>query len=218
MTLRASFRVAALYVDPHGPYPQLVADGAWFDGFEPDPDQLQLGLGPRAELRGRDARTFARDRPAVAHPPCGPWGKLAWRCHSQERSAAIHAVEVVRECGGILEHPVGSRLFEHFGIQTAPWTPERWLDAHGGYTLCLPQWDWGHRAEKGTILYVVGTDTLPPLLHRLEGEPYPVERMTHLERRLSPPALAWWLCSAASRCRPPGSTGEPDPSTELPSP
>lgn len=181
VTLRAAWPVAALYVDPLGPYPSLVADGAWYD-------------------EQRDATTFPGDRPAVAHPPCGPWGKLAWRCKSQERSAALHALEVVRHCGGVLEHPIGSRLFEFAGIPTSPWTPERELDAWGGYTLRIPQIEWGHRAEKATIFYIVGTAELPPLPHQLGAEPFPVERMGKPERRLTPPALAWWLCAVAARC------------------
>lgn len=203
MTLRASFQVAALYVDPEGPYPHLVADGAWFDGFEPDPNQLQLSLGSRAALRGRDARSFGYDRPVVAHPPCGPWGKLAWSCRNQDRGAALHAVEAVRRCGGILEHPVGSRLFAELEIPTAPWTSDRPVDRWGGYTLRIPQWHWGHRGAKDTILYVVGTAELPPLPLHEDGEPIPVQNMGHEERRLTPPAFAWWLCTAASWCSSP---------------
>lgn len=180
--LVAEWPVAALYVDPDGPYPTLVADDEWYD--------LE-----------RDARTFAGGRPVVAHPPCGPWGKLAWRCKNQDRSTGIHAVEVVRANGGILEHPVGSKLFEACEIPTSPWTPERTVDAYGGYTIRVPQWDWGHRGEKGTILYIVGTADLPPLPRRMTGAPYPVQNMGKLERRLTPSALAWWMCAVAARCR-----------------
>ena len=179
--LGAEWPVAALYVDPSGPYPALVANGEWYD----------------AE---RSARTYAGDLPVVAHPPCGPWGKLSWRCKDQDRTHAIHAIAEVRRCGGILEHPVGSRLFEECGIPTAPWTPDRETDEFGGYTLCFPQWNWGHRGEKGTIVYIVGTADLPPLPRRMTGTPHPIQKMGKRERRLTPPAFAWWMCSVASRC------------------
>lgn len=173
--------MAALYVDRAGPYPYLVADGAWFDVE-------------------RDARSFTGDRPVVAHPPCGPWGKLAWSCRRQDRGAALHAVEVVRACGGVLEHPLGSRLFDEAGIPTSPWTPDREVDAWGGYTIRVPQHDWGHRAAKETVLYVVGTADLPPWPEALGPPTCAVEQMDHVERRATPWALAWWLCDIAARC------------------
>jgi hypothetical protein len=179
--LRASWSVAALYVDQAGPYADLVADGQWYD-------------------QERDARTYAGDLPVVAHPSCGPWGKLAWRCQNQDKSTGLHAVAEVRRCGGILEHPVGSGLFDACGIPTAPWTPERTTDEFGGYTLRFPQWNWGHRGDKGTIVYIVGTGDLPPLPVREGGVQRAVERMGKRERRLTPPAFAWWMCSVAYRC------------------
>lgn len=189
--LHAAFPVAALYVDPKGPYRDLVADGAWYD----------------AE---RDATTFPDDRPVVAHPPCGPWGKLAWNCR-QDRTLAPHAVGVVRKCGGVLEHPVGSRLFAECGVPHGDWTnPERETDAWGGYTIKAPQFDWGHRGQKDTILYIVGTADLPPLFRCESGTtPHPVQNMGKRERRLTPPAFAWWLCNLASRCTPPPTRTSP---------
>lgn len=177
------FRVAALYVDPDGPYPSLVADGEWYD-------------------MARDARTFTGDLPVVAHPPCGPWGKLAWRCKNQDRSTAWHALELVRRNGGILEHPVGSRLFLEAGVPAGEWVnPERQLDAHGGYTIRLPQWDLGHRGHKDTIFYICGraapVQELPHLFKRHGGTPHPVQRMGKRERRLTPRAMAWWMCQVA---------------------
>lgn len=181
--LRASWPVAALFVDGLGPYPHLVGS-RWYD-------------------READACTYAGPWPVVAHPPCGPWGKLAWNCHAQERGHGLVGVAMVRRWGGVLEHPVGSRLFAECEIPTTPWTEERPTDPWGGYTIRVPQWDWGHRGEKDTILYVVGTEDLPPLPQRRGGAPKPVQDMGHLERRLTPPALAWWLCAVAARCRSP---------------
>ena len=172
--------VAALYVDAKGPYPGLVRE--WYDA-------------------DRDARSYSGDIPVVAHPPCGPWGKLAWRCKHQRREDAIHAVEVVRRVGGVLEHPVGSRLFEEMGIPTAPWDAWRTLDAWGGYTIRTPQWHYGHAGMKDTILYIVGTTDVPIPLERQGGEPRPVQNMAKSKRHLTPGAFAWWLCNLASRCQ-----------------
>jgi hypothetical protein len=184
----AQWKVAALYVDPKGPYRDLVSE--WYD-------------------EKRDARTYRGPLPVVAHPPCGPWGKLAWKTKGQSKEAGIHAVEMVRKFGGVLEHPVGSRLFETMGIPTGNWEQrERRTDEYGGYTIKIRQWDLGHRAEKETILYIVGTEYVPMLLaaQQMGGEErrVPVEHMTHLERRLTPAALALALAATASYARPGG--------------
>lgn len=178
--------VAALYVDPAGPYGRIAVEV--FD----------------AE---RDARTYTGDLPVVAHPPCGPWGRLSAFCKNQDRSLGIHAVEQVRRVGGVLEHPIGSKLFKECGIPTSPWTPDRELDAYGGYTIRIPLWHWGHLGEKDTVLYICprpGCDPvefLPPLPDRqCETAPRPVQNLSKGQRRLTPPAMAWWLCSVAVRC------------------
>lgn len=175
--------VTALYVDATGPYRDLVAEVY---------DEV------------RDARTYPGPMPVVAHPPCGPWGRYRHRC-DQDRSLAIYAVWQVRKWGGVLEHPVGSRLFREMNIPTTPWDDPaegRETDEWGGYTIKRPQFHWGHRSEKSTILYIVGTEEIPPLPERIEGpDLVPVERLGHRERRMTPPAMAWWLCSLASRCR-----------------
>ena len=185
---RGRFAVAALYVDPDGPYKGLVRE--FYD-------------------ESRDATTYDGDLPVVAHPPCGPWGKLAWRCKNQDKEAGRHAIRVVRRVGGVVEHPVGSKLFADMGIETAPWTPDRAVDARGGYTIKIRQWDQGHRALKDTILYIVGTDVLPMglAMAREGGEPMPVEHMTKLERRLTPSGLAYNLALLASMTTPPKERG-----------
>ena len=83
--------VAALYIDPRGPYPKLLGPELCWD-------------------ETRDARTYAGPWPVVAHPPCGPWGCMASMCE-QDASLGLLALEQVRRYGGIVEQPRNSRLF-----------------------------------------------------------------------------------------------------------
>jgi hypothetical protein len=171
----------ALYVDPNGPYPGIV--GEWYDA-------------------ARDARTYQGAAPVVAHPPCGPWSRLRNWCKHQDAGAGIHAFGVVRRTGGCLEHPAESRLWEAVG---AP-RPGAGPDAHGGWTLAIEQWHWGHDSVKPTWIYVVGVDPqdVPPMPYRDPSERPASDAfwgLDALERRLSPPALAVWLVELASRSR-----------------
>lgn len=108
----------------------------------------------------RDARTYTGWLPVVAHPPCRSWGRLrhlakpaAW-----ERALGIHAVQQVRRCGGVLEHPAGSLLWSdlpEFGAYLLP-AVGAGVDAFGGQSFSVYQSDFGHPAPKHTWLYVVG--------------------------------------------------------------
>jgi hypothetical protein len=61
----------------------------------------------------RDARTFAGGAPVVAHPPCRAWGRLRTfaKPRDDERECGSWAVDMVRQCGGVLEHPAQSSLW-----------------------------------------------------------------------------------------------------------
>lgn len=123
--------VSVLYVDPRGPYPSLVAD--WWD----------------AE---RDATGYAGPNPVVAHPPCGPWGRLRHlSTHPEERPLALLAVGQVRRWGGVLEHPAESTLWKVCDLPGPGCLP----DEFGGVTISVRQVDWGHVAPKPTWLYCV---------------------------------------------------------------
>ena len=122
--------VAALYVDPRGPYPKLVTH--WWD-------------------ETRDARTYAGPWPVVAHPPCGPWSKLRHLCTQQDATCGPAAVQQVRRWGGVLEHPEHSQLWAHCGL---PLPGE--LGDGFGRTHRVEQVAWGHPCVKPTWLYVVG--------------------------------------------------------------
>lgn len=177
--------VAVLYVAPNGPYPSLCREV--YD-------------------EGRDAKTYAGPWPVVAHPPCGPWGRLRFWCTKQDASCGPHAVAMVRRFGGVLEHPQGSRLFRVCGL---PW-PREGGDYHGGRTYFVKQVSWGHPCPKPTWLYVVGVpDAVVRAGIRTGGEP--THRVTSGPRNMTRPsasrkmrtitpiAFARWLVELASQ-------------------
>lgn len=139
--------VAALFVE---------TGGAYF-GLE--------GVDPWDEAR--DARLYAGPWPVVAHPPCKTWSIMA-QCRpeipmGEDGGCFEAALASVREWGGVLEHPAHSRAWRAFGLAKPPergWLPTL-LD--GGWTCCVDQAHYGHRARKLTWLYYVGPEP-PPLV------------------------------------------------------
>lgn len=136
MTIRDD--VVALYVDPGGPYPNLLSQ--WYD----------------AE---RDARAYKGELPIVAHPPCGPWGRLRHLSRNDDPALAPLAIAQVRRVGGVLEHPATSLLWSSFGLPR----PGDAIDAWGGQTIAVNQCDFGHVARKATWLYIVRVGAIPPM-------------------------------------------------------
>lgn len=176
--------VAALYIEPRGPYPGLARE--CFD-------------------EARDAKTYAGPWPVVAHPPCGPWGRLRFLCRLQDPSCGPHGVEMVRRYGGVLEHPAESMLFRHCRM---PW-PGELPDEFGGRTYLVRQVAWGHQCEKPTWLYVVGVPATRVVsgirtggvaTHRVISGPRgpQLPMATQLKRRLTPTSFAAWLVELAA--------------------
>lgn len=156
----------------------------------------------------RDARIYDGPHPVVAHPPCRAWGRLRSFANPRpdERNLARLAVAMVREFGGVLEHPAGSTLWP---AQRLPRPGER--DAFGGWTLAAPQMWWGHKAEKATWFYVVGCEPgdMPDLPYSMAEATHVVQshkrqdcrpHITKAEREQTPEALAIWLVELARRC------------------
>lgn len=144
--------IAALFVAKGGPYFGIEGVDPW-----------------DAE---RDARKYAGPYPVVAHPPCERWGRY-WsggpsarvkRELGDDAGCFAAALEAVRKFGGVIEHPEASHAFKHFGLPipefNGGWT-ER--DLWGGASCCVAQGHYGHRAQKMTWLYAVGT-SLPDLI------------------------------------------------------
>ena len=156
----------------------------------------------------RDARKWLGGNSVVAHPPCRAWGRLRHfaRPRSDEKELAIWAVAMVRKFGGVLEHPFASTLW---GAAHLP--PPGHPDEYGGWTLPILQQWFGHRAEKPTLLYIVGCDPVD-----LPAIPFTLEYATHViqsrkrngyrphvskaEREHTPKLFAEWLVTVAIRC------------------
>ena len=139
-------QVAALFVRPDGPYPGLVAD--WWDA-------------------GRDARKYAGPFSVVAHPPCSRWGRYWWADGSDapgnDGGLFAAALASVRRWGGVLEHPEGSHAWRMFDLPPAASGAWCRTITDPGWATCVPQSNYGHRAQKLTWLYYVGRGAPPPL-------------------------------------------------------
>ena len=147
-------KVAALYVDPRGPYPRLLSPEMCWDA-------------------ARDARTYDGPWPVVAHPPCERWGRY-WgggpatrvkRVLGDDGGCFAAALASVRRWGGAIEHPEASHAWRCHGLARPP-RAGGWVraDDHGGLTCCVEQGHYGHSARKATWLYYVGSSPPPALI------------------------------------------------------
>lgn len=137
--------IAALFVLPDGPYAGLPYVEIWH--------------------RQRDARLYSGPHPVIAHPPCERWGRY-WhggpsarvrRIKGDDDGCFAAALRAVRTYGGVLEHPEASSAWKEFGLNAPP-RFGGWVNAdfEGGWTCCVDQGHYGHRAQKATWLYAVG--------------------------------------------------------------
>jgi hypothetical protein len=136
-------------------------------------DGIYSGL-PEVEPwdKRRDARVYQGPWPVVAHPPCERWGRYWGGAPGQKPRLKLGdddgcfaaALQAVRQFGGVLEHPEASHAWRRFGIVAPPrkggWVPAGLLNP--GFTCCVEQGAYGHRARKATWLYAVKT-ALPDL-------------------------------------------------------
>lgn len=140
-------KIAALFVETDGVYYGLPDVEPWD--------------------KARDARTYAGPYPVVAHPPCERWGRY-WgggpsakvpRKLGDDDGCFAAALTSVRRFGGVLEHPEGSHAWRAHELNTPPrhggWVVADWL---GGWTCCVEQGWYGHKARKATWLYANGIE------------------------------------------------------------
>ena len=146
--------IAALYVQADGCY-------AGLPGVDPWPVV-------------RDARLYAGPWPVVAHPPCERWGRyhggspttFPRLVKGDDGGCFAAALASVRRWGGILEHPEASGAWDAHGLVRPPraggWVRADAMHGHGGWTCCVEQGAYGHKARKATWLYAAGVE-LPAL-------------------------------------------------------
>lgn len=154
--------------------------------------------------RLRDARTFAGGMPIVAHPPCRSWSAY---CRHQakpepgERALAWFCVRMLRECGGVLEQPAHSLLFEAAGLPL----PGQ-LARDGIVSIAVMQGWFGFPTRKPTWLALSGVTIadLPDVPFRLltRGTGDRIwANLTARKRAMTPAAFAAWLVEVARRSR-----------------
>ncbi len=154
--VRGVVKIAALFVEKYGVYSGIPDVDVW--------DKI------------RDARLYDGPFPVVAHPPCERWGRywfgspmLAGRGIRKKKGddggCFLAALRSVRNFGGVLEHPEASAAWAAFGLLPPP-RSGAWVAAGDfiGWTCCVEQGWYGHRARKATWLYYVGSGTPPSLL------------------------------------------------------
>ncbi len=155
MKKNSNQKVAALFVDLHGPYPTFKNVDCW--------DVI------------RDARKYPGSYPIVAHPPCGSWSRLApinkkrWGSEIGADGGCFEsALQFVRQYGGVIEHPANSLAWNKFTLQKPfgiGWNkvPSWFTDNLIGkkeYVAEIWQSAYGHDATKRTWLYFVGNDPI----------------------------------------------------------
>lgn len=184
--------IAALYVETGGCYFGLPDVDPWDEK--------------------RDARLYAGPWPVVAHSPCERWGRWAGERLGDDGGCFASALRAVRTWGGVLEHPEASQAWPYYRL-IAPLRGGGWslADEFGGWTCCVEQGHYGHRARKATWLYA----RLPCLPSLRWGRSVPtirprpgrdpkrerrigaVQRMCRKERRATPVAFRDLLLSMA---------------------
>jgi hypothetical protein len=158
--------IAVLFAEPDGVYSGLYGIDLWDEA--------------------RDARLYRGPHKVIAHPPCQRWGKF-WHGSTrkphqfrlgEDQGCFASALTSVRNYGGVLEHPAGSKAWQFFGLSTPP-NRGGWVhaDSFGGMTCCVEQGHYGHMSRKATWLYAFGV-------------PLPDLKWGPSEQRLHPVALA----------------------------
>lgn len=184
--------VAALYIDPRGPYPKMEGVDCWDEQ--------------------RDARNYDGPHPVVAHPPCKRWINLAalnfkrWGGEhnrpGNDGGCFAAALAAVRRHGGVLEHPAESRAWTEFDLLKPP---ERGWGHCGSREWVCEVWQsaYGHKARKRTWLFYVGNPPADgdwsrnPGTHQCGWFDRVKPTLGKREASETPPAFAEWLVSLA---------------------
>lgn len=168
-------------------------------------DSIYKQLGVDSWDIERDARLYDGLGPVICHPPCRAWGQLSHMAKPRhdEKELAIIAINQIRKVGGVLEHPRGSKLWKFLNLPM-PGV----IDKFGGFTILIHQSWFGHKAEKKTLLYIVGLkpNELPPIPIKFDAIEYTIsskikkysgrlikKEVSKKYREITPIDLAKWL-------------------------
>ncbi len=162
--------IAALYTQPRGIYYGLRNVEPW---------------GPE-----KDARRYRGPHPVVAHPPCSRWGRYWWGGPTSSVRYELGAdggmfkaaLKAVQRFGGVLEHPKDSHAWRYFGLDRPP-RRGGWVRADQvGWTCCVDQGWYGHKASKATWLYAAHVK-LPELMWGPRGKRLNMDGCTPEQRK-----------------------------------
>ena len=114
----------------------------------------------------RDARKYTDNLPVIAHPPCQLWGAMAAVNYARwggdhnkpgnDDGCFESALNSVKRCGGVLEHPAKTKAWARYGIDRPAKGVAGWHPCSDGWVCEVWQSAYGHRANKATWLYYVG--------------------------------------------------------------
>lgn len=147
----------------------------------------------------RDVRTFTGGMPVICHPPCRAWS-LYTRHQAKpppgEKELGPLCASWLRECGGVLEHPARSLLFQAADL------PLPGCRVGDLWSIYIEQHWWGHTGTaKRTWLCFSRIDpraiTIPFRLRNPGGDKRLWNTMPRFLRSHTCESLAAWLVSAA---------------------
>lgn len=145
-----------------------------------------------------DCRTFTCNTPIVCHPPCRLWSRFTRhqaKPRTHEKHLAILCVEFLRICGGVLEHPAHSHLWEHCKLP---------LPGHRNEFFECIQVDqhwFGYPTPKKTWLLLSRhpNDIEIPFSLRQPSKDW--TQLSKHERMATTPKMAHFLVDIARRCK-----------------
>jgi hypothetical protein len=155
----------------------------------------------------RDVHTFAGGLPVVAHPVCAPWSAFCshqWKPVPGIKELGPLCVAWLKICGGVLEHPAHSRLFDHCAL------PKPGESKGDLWTIEVSQAWWGYPMLKKTWLCFCRIDresvVTPYRAHNPRagvGDRRRQQVMSKNQRAATHPALAQWLVTQSLKTQNP---------------
>lgn len=157
----------------------------------------------------RDVFSFSGGVPVVAHPVCAPWSAFCahqWKPVPKVKEIGPLCIEWLQKCGGVLEHPAHSRLFDVYDL---PKPDERKGNL---WTIEVSQAWWGYSMLKKTWLVFCGIEpelvlpTIPYKEHNSrngEGDRRRQQKMSKNQRAATVPTMARWLVETARKATTP---------------